>query len=123
MHELSIAYNLVEIAQNAAHQAGATQVRAVHLQLGAMSGVVESALRFGYDIATQGTLLEGSTLQIETVPVVVYCPTCAAERTLKSIQLFQCPVCETPTADVRQGRELEILYLEIDDETETLGDS
>ena len=72
---------------------------------------------FSYDIATQGTMLEGSRLEIEELPVKIFCPTCQAERTLPTIQQFRCPVCGTPTSQIVQGRELEIVALEVTDET------
>lgn len=116
MHELSIAHSLVQTAEEALRGTGITRVERVHLKLGALAGVVEDALLFGYDIATEGTALAGSQLVIETVPVIVYCPTCDAEQPLENIQLFRCPVCATPTADVRQGREIELVSLECEEE-------
>ena len=113
MHELSIAYNLVEIAETAAREAGAERVESLHLRLGLMSGVVKEALYFGYDLATEGTLLQGSRLEIEDVAVVVYCPVCDRESELPSIQSFQCPFCGGLTADIRHGRELELTSMEI----------
>ncbi|MEL6149386.1 MAG: hydrogenase maturation nickel metallochaperone HypA, partial [Chloroflexota bacterium] len=50
MHELSIAYSLVNTAEAAARDAGVTAVSRVYLQLGAISGVVHDALLFSYDI-------------------------------------------------------------------------
>lgn len=115
MHELSIAMDLVQIASQAAEQAGVTAVTAVYLKLGTLSGVVEEALRFGYDIVTQGTPLENSQLIIQPVPAVVRCPTCG-EGELVSIQRFCCPQCAAPTADLVHGRELEIVAIEYEDE-------
>ncbi|MGB3544196.1 hydrogenase maturation nickel metallochaperone HypA [Rubrivirga sp.] len=114
MHELSIATSLVSAADRAARDAGATRVTALHLRLGDLSGVVRGALDFAYEIAVEGTALEGSTLEVETVPVVVHCPTCDAERELPTITRFRCPVCDTPTGDVRAGREIEISHLEVE---------
>lgn len=113
MHELSIALNLVEIVESAARDAGETKVERVYLRLGVFSGVVKDALLFAYDIATKETLLEGSQLIIEDVPLIVYCPTCDAERELPGIQLFACPVCDTITSDIRSGKELEITSMEV----------
>lgn len=115
MHELSIAYNLVTIADDAAKEAGVDHVDVVHLRLGVLSGVVKDALLFSYDIATDGTHLAGSKLVIEMVPVTVYCAVCNQESPLKDIQSFCCPVCNTPTADIRQGKEIELVSLEIND--------
>jgi hydrogenase nickel incorporation protein HypA/HybF len=58
--------------------------------------------------------LLAAELVIEEVPLVVYCPACAAERTLPSIQQLLCPICATPTPDVVRGRELEVTALEIE---------
>jgi hydrogenase nickel incorporation protein HypA/HybF len=119
MHELSIAYQLVETAENAARAAGAQRVSAVLVRLGVFSGVVRHALEFSYEIATDGTMLQGSTLTIEELPLIVYCPQCQQERELDGVQLFCCPVCGTPTADIRQGQEMEIVSIEVTDATET----
>lgn len=113
MHELSIALQLVEIAENAAVRAGARHVEVVHLRLGALAGVVKDSLLFAYGTATEGTLLSGSRLEIEDIPVTIYCPACAAERELAAVQSFQCPVCGTFSADTRSGTELELVSLEI----------
>jgi Zn finger protein HypA/HybF involved in hydrogenase expression len=45
MHELSIAMSMVETAREEAERRG-VQVTAVHLRLGALSGVVKDALFF-----------------------------------------------------------------------------
>jgi hydrogenase nickel incorporation protein HypA/HybF len=114
MHELSIAYSLVEVASQSAVEAGATRVRAVHLRLGALSGIVRGALEFSYEIATADTMLAGSKLVVTELPVRVYCFNCKEEVELASVQRFRCPQCDAPSGDVRQGRELEIESIEVD---------
>ncbi|MBZ0285522.1 MAG: hydrogenase maturation nickel metallochaperone HypA [Anaerolineae bacterium] len=113
MHELSIACDLVEIAEAAARTAHAEGVAVVNLKLGVFAGVVKEALLFGYDIATKGTLLEGSLLKIEDLPLVIYCSTCNQESQLPSIQFFECPVCGNPVTEIRGGKELELTSMEI----------
>ena len=44
---------------------GGGRVTALHLKLGSLSGVVKEALSFSWEIACQGTILEGSRLIIE----------------------------------------------------------
>ncbi len=105
--------SMIEMATEEAAKRGGVQVNAVHLKLGPLSGVVKEALLFSYEVACQGTPLEGSQLIIEDVPVVVYCPTCQAERSPASLQQFCCSVCDTPTPEVLQGKELEVVALEI----------
>ncbi|MEP6635097.1 MAG: hydrogenase maturation nickel metallochaperone HypA [Acidobacteriota bacterium] len=113
MHELSIALSMIDMAGEEARRRGGVQVTALHLKLGPLSGVVKEALLFSYEIACQGTALEGSQLIIEDVPVTIYCQQCESEQTLESIQRFSCPTCGTLTSDVRSGKELEVVALEI----------
>jgi hydrogenase nickel incorporation protein HypA/HybF len=112
MHELSIAMSIVEMAEEEAQSKG-VHIEAVHLRLGALSGVVKEALLACYEMACENTVLQGSRLLIEDVPVVVFCPTCRAQRPISSIQLFCCPECGTPCVEIVQGKELEVVALEI----------
>ncbi|HEY7634628.1 MAG TPA: hydrogenase maturation nickel metallochaperone HypA [Gemmatimonadales bacterium] len=113
MHELSIALSLVDAAREEADRLGA-RVFAVHLRVGALAGVVPEALLASYEMAAAGTPLEGSRLDIEEIPVVVFCPRCEVQRQLTSVQLFCCPECGTPTPQIERGRELELIALEIE---------
>ena len=112
MHELSIAMSIVELAQEEAERRGA-RIDAVHLKLGALSGVVKEALLSSYEMACEDTPLQGSRLVFEEVPVVVFCPHCQQQRTLSSVQWFCCSECGTPVSEIVQGKELEVTALEI----------
>lgn len=112
MHELSIAVSLIDMAAEEAERLG-VRVEALNLRLGALSGVVREALLFSFDLAAEGTAIEGARLEIEEVPVAVFCPVCHEERTLPGIQDFRCPVCGAPTPDVIRGRELELATMEV----------
>ena len=114
MHELSIAMSIVDAAADEAQQRG-VQVNAVHLRLGALSGVVKDALLFSYEVACQDTPLQGSRLIIEDIPVAVFCPRCQEKRVLVSMQSFACPECGTPSGEVLQGKELEVFALEVEE--------
>ena len=112
MHELSIAHSLVELVTETARQHGAGRVRAVNLRLGALAGVVRGALEFCYGIATAQTALEGSTLDIRELPVIIHCAACDKDVELPDLAAFRCPQCGTPSGDLRQGRELEVESIE-----------
>lgn len=115
MHELSIACDLVEIADHAARKAGARRVTIVRLRLGALAGVVEDALRFSFPVAATGTLVEGAVLAIEQTPVEVFCEQCAAPRRLTAPYVFRCPICKSPISRLLQGREIQIDTIEIEE--------
>lgn len=114
MHELSIAMGIVEAAADEAERRG-VKINAVHLRLGALSGVVKDALVSSYEIACRDTPLAGSRLLVEDVPAAVFCPQCNEERVLSSLQSFSCPQCRTPTMNIVAGKELEVFALEVEE--------
>ncbi len=113
MHELSIAMSTLDCPAEGSERRGGVKVLAVHLKLGPLSGVVREALVSAYELASEGSAFPESRLVIEGVPVVAYCPACDAEQIIPSIQEICCPVCRTPTPDIRRGRESEVTALEI----------
>jgi hydrogenase nickel incorporation protein HypA/HybF len=115
MHELSIALSMIDLANEEAQRRGGARVKALHMKLGPLCGVVKDALLFSYEVACQGTTLEGSQLLIEEVPVVVYCDRCEAELQLESIQRFCCPRCGGLTSNIVRGKELELVALELEE--------
>ena len=118
MHELSIALSIVEMAEGKAQDLGGVRIEAVRLKLGPLAGVVKDALLFSYELACEGTPLAGSRLVIEEVPIVAYCSACQAERTLP-LQRLCCPACENAELEITQGKELEVVALEISHEPAT----
>ena len=115
MHELSIAISLVEVAAEEFARHRGRRVRAVHLGLGPLSGVVKDALLAAYVVACEGTPLEGSRLVIRDVPLEIFCAECRGCRPARSIQDVRCTDCGASSARVVRGRELEVFAMEIDD--------
>jgi len=112
MHELSIAVSLVERIIEESESRGGLKVEAVHLKVGALSGVDKDALLFSYEIACESTSLVGSKLVIETIPLAIYCEKCSIES-LPSIQNIACRLCGAPSNRIVRGRELEVAALEV----------
>lgn len=122
MHELSIANSLVELALEHAKDSGNVRVQQINLRIGALSCVHRDALMFSFDLVTADTALTGAKLHITDLPVVIYCPKCEVLQELPGVQAFHCPECQTPSADIRQGQELEIESIEVVDLRSTLCD-
>jgi hydrogenase nickel incorporation protein HypA/HybF len=68
MHELSIALSLVDLACEEKERRQLPTVRALHLRLGSLSGVVTDALVFSFDLAAAGTCIEGARLKVKETP-------------------------------------------------------
>ncbi len=113
MHELSLALNILDLVAEEAERRGGVRVLGIYLKLGPLAGVVKEALLSAYEIAREGSSLEGAELVIEEVPVRAYCPTCGTARAVVSVQQLCCIECGTPAHQLVSGRELEVVALEI----------
>lgn len=112
MHELSIAMSILDMAEDESARRS-TAVSAIHVKIGALSGVAKEALLSAYDLARAESPLETAQLVIEEVPVMIYCPRCQAPRGVHSVQQLTCTECDTPSAEILQGRELQVTALEL----------
>jgi hydrogenase nickel incorporation protein HypA/HybF len=120
MHELSIAASIVDaVAETLSRYPGA-RVKDVRVRLGALASVIEDSLQFCWGVTVEGTPLEGAKLVISVLPVVVHCSACGKNGELESLQSYRCPHCGEPASDLRQGRELEIESIEIEDVEEAV---
>ncbi len=112
MHELSIAMSILEVVREEVAQRRC-HVEAIHLKIGALSGVVPEALASAYELARYDTEFETCRLVIEDVPAVGYCPACTADRPAQSAGWLRCAECDGVLSELRQGRELQVSALEI----------
>lgn len=109
MHELGITRNIVAIV--AEHAAG-RKVTRVALDVGRLSGVMSDAIRFAFDIVSEGTCLQGARLDIRDIDGVGHCRQCHAD--------FPTPTLFTPCAcgcrDIERvtGEELKVREFEFD---------
>ena len=55
------------------------KVTLVRLEIGALSGVVADSVRFCFDLVTEGTNLEGASLEIDEPPASCRCRSCGTE--------------------------------------------
>jgi hydrogenase nickel incorporation protein HypA/HybF len=114
MHELSVALSIIEAVEEEAEKHPG-HVEAIHLRLGPLAGVVKEALLSAWELACEGSPLMGVRLEVEDVPIVVYCPACQSNQTVTSMQWMCCSKCDTPVSQIVQGRELEVRALEMSD--------
>lgn len=117
MHELAIANSIVNTVLDEAERRKLGTVTAIGLRIGALSDVVPEALEFGFSAITAGTILEGTKLEIESVPVGGICSKCKAVFEVKGF-VFTCPGCGSSEITIQQGQELDIAYIEVNDGSE-----
>ena len=117
MHELALAEAIAAIAER---HAGGRRVTRVEVQVGRLRQVVPDALAFGFELATQGTALDGAQLALEEIPVRLRCRSCEG-RTEPERFPFACDECGSLDVEVTDGEQLQVVALELEDEQVAVG--
>ena len=108
MHELGITRTIVTIASE---QAEGGKVIRVLLEIGQLSAVMPDAIRFCFDVVSQGTVLQGAQLQINETPGRARCQDCGREFTLQQLPA-RC-VCDSALLDILAGEDLIVKEIEV----------
>lgn len=112
MHEMSLAESVVQIVETTARANDSSAVRAVWLELGALSHVEHEALRFSFDVVKRGTVADGARLEIRITPGRAWCMPCG-----DSVELARlgdpCPRCGSHQLQVTQGEEMRVKEIEV----------
>ncbi len=67
MHELSIAINILDIVEKTAQTNGATVVKDIYVDVGALAGVMIPSLEFGLEIAKRNTCALQAAIHIREI--------------------------------------------------------
>lgn len=113
MHEFGIIDGVIKTVKQSAEDAGATKVYSIKLRVGDMTEAVEESLQFAYEVLTEGTILEGSTLEVEAVHPRSRCVECGAEFEHDRFHV-RCPECNSPATTLIAGKELEIASIDVE---------
>ena len=108
MHELSITQSVVDAV---CRRAAGRTVHSVRVHIGALTAVVPEAMRFCFDLVTEGTVAAGARLDIDQRPGAGHCRGCGADLVLTDPVLL-CP-CGSADVEVTAGRELQIVSMEV----------
>ena len=118
MHELGIVFHIIRSVEEVGRQNGVSQVNAVTLELGEVSGVLEDYLQDCWNwAASKSDMLRGAKLQVVVIPAKTLCencgcvyPTVAHGRT--------CPACGSGKTHLIQGNETMIRDITVPAEEE-----
>jgi hydrogenase nickel incorporation protein HypA/HybF len=81
------------------------------MEVGALTAVVPDAMQFCFELATEGTVADGATLEVDMRPGEARCRTCDTTFQLPDLILL-CP-CGSADVEVTAGRDLKILSMEV----------
>jgi hydrogenase nickel incorporation protein HypA/HybF len=108
VHEMAITQSVVHAV---CERMGDTPVRRVCLEIGTLSGVVADSVRFCFDLITEGTTLEGASLEIVQPSGKARCRDCGVDFALDDL-LMLC-ACGSANRELLAGEELRIREVEV----------
>ncbi len=124
MHEVSVVTSIVDAVINELSSYNVEKVNSVVVLVGEMTNLGEEQMQFAYGIVTRDTMLEGSELVIERVPVEARCRSCGYIGPVKlltdpdyethSIPILSCPECGGEI-DVIKGMECTVKCMDIEE--------
>jgi hydrogenase nickel incorporation protein HypA/HybF len=108
VHELAITESVVDAVTDRLPD---TKITCVHLEIGALSGVVADSVRFCFDLVTEGTNLEGARLEITETAGQCHCKVCGSDFEPDS-PIAICP-CGSIEISVLAGLDLKIASVQV----------
>jgi hydrogenase nickel incorporation protein HypA/HybF len=108
VHELAITEGVIEAVTERLPDARITCVR---LEIGALSGVVADSVRFCFDLATEGTNLDGARLEITEPAARCRCRACGSDFE-PDWPILLCG-CGSADISVLSGQDLKIISVQV----------
>ena len=115
MHEMGVTRDLVNIVLDQAESHGATEVRAVYLQIGFARDIVDSILEECFQWMAKDTKAANAELVIERIPFTVRCNECGTIYPLDvhDEDTWKCPGCDGRNYTLNSGMEFRIAGIEM----------
>lgn len=107
MHELTIAMEILEIANDYAKRADSTVATEIDIEVGELSGVEYDALDFALEISKKNTILENAVINIRRIKGKAKCNNCNKEFGIDNLYSL-CPYCNQTDLTVIDGKQLKV---------------
>ena len=104
MHELGVLIHVVEQVSEVAAEHQVESIAKLVLQVGELCSMIPKYMEKVYSAAIEGTILEGSELEIERIPAKGKCRQCRHVFGLMEAKGI-CPNCSSREFDILEGRE------------------
>lgn len=114
MHELAICEQILQVALNAAENAGNVKIVKVRVRAGEMRHIVPDLMSHYFEFLTKDTPATGARLEISTIPARAKCKSCSEEYDVEDFD-FKCPACGKSEPELLSGMELFLEDIEVED--------
>ncbi len=111
---MGIANSVLEAVRTEMGRHPGTYPCKVGVRIGEMAAIDQDALRFCFEAMIQETDLASLELGIETCPLRYRCQVCGRDFVVREYD-SRCPQCASPETMCISGDELELAYLEVEE--------
>lgn len=128
MHELSMADAMVKTILDVAEKNEAEEIIEVTIEIGKLTMLNPEQLRFLLDVLSEDTLLHGSKIIINEIPVEIKCNSCDFKGSTDLddsdhyLAIVVCPQCGENDLEVTAGRECNVQKIKIEKSDEEESD-
>jgi len=119
LHELSLANEVIKIAEYEAGINNAGLVSEITVEAGIFSGVEIDAFRSALEIVAKDTVLAEASLNIIRIKGQGYCSICNLEFEMDN-RIATCPVCNSFPSEIRKGYEFRVVSLVVESDDEEI---
>ena len=112
MHELAVTQNILDIAIEKAAATQAARIDRIRVTIGELSGAVPDSVQFYFEVLRKGTIAEGASLDITSVPGKLRCRQCRSDFHPEDLP-WTCPDCCSLSLEVTGGKDLFLESLEV----------
>ncbi len=115
MHELGIAFHIIDEIDKIAEANHVKQVKSVTLEIGEVSGVVPIYLNdvWNWACENKSKYMKGCVLDIKVIRAISYCDDC--KKTYSTTEGRICPHCGSKNTWLLEGNETKIKSIEVVD--------
>ena len=113
MHEMALCEGIIQIVEDEARRRSFSSVKAVCIEIGALSHVAPEAMKFCFDAVAARSIAAGAILEIVELPGRAWCMACSQQVEIKQ-RYEPCPSCGSYQLQVTAGEEMRVKELEVD---------
>jgi hydrogenase nickel incorporation protein HypA/HybF len=112
MHELSIAQSIVDVVRQHLPIDERRPVKYVTLRLGDFTGIAPASLEYCFEMASEGTAVQGARLKIKNVPILCGCKKCGSDFE-SGRYITICTNCGNAGVELISGNEMDVVEVEL----------
>ena len=113
MHELSLAMEVIALAERETATRGVASVSEIQIEVGTLSGVEADAFQWALEMLVRDSILDQAQVKIVRTPGTGNCLACQRDFEM-SHRMATCPVCRCFPSEIRGGTEFRVVSLVVD---------